>query len=58
MVELKPTEALVGDPEAGEGTDPAARPDVRPHGRRDRVRRAGPAMPVLGRVPAEHGRTG
>jgi len=54
MVELKPTEALVGDPEAGEDADTVARPHVRPHDRRDRIWPACIAAPVLGRVPTEH----
>ena len=43
MVELEPTETVVRDPKAGKDAVSVAFPDVRPHGRRDRVRRAGPA---------------
>ena len=38
MVELKATEALVRDPDAAKDADAVTRPDVRPHGRRDRIR--------------------
>jgi len=38
MVELKATQALVWNPDAGKDADAVTRPDVRPHGRRDRIR--------------------
>jgi hypothetical protein len=37
VIELKLTEAVVGDPKASEDADAVACPDVRPHGRRDRI---------------------
>ena len=54
MVELKPTDAVVGDPEAAEDAEAVTRPNVRPHGRVDRIERQLSAAPVLGRVATEH----
>jgi hypothetical protein len=54
MVELKPTKAVVGDPEAPEYAATVPFPDVGPHDRRDRIWPACIAAPVLGRVPTEH----
>jgi hypothetical protein len=57
VVELKLTEALVGDPETGEDAAAVPFPDEGPHGRGDRVTRTQVAALVPGRVAAEHGRS-
>ncbi|HEY5436014.1 MAG TPA: hypothetical protein VIK13_12335, partial [Candidatus Limnocylindrales bacterium] len=54
MVELKLTEAVVGDPEPREDAIAVASPHPRPHAGWDRIRRAGNAAPVPGRVAAQH----
>src|ERR1035437_7366900 len=54
MVELKPTEALVGDPEPREDARAVTRPHQRPNAGRDRIPRAGITAPMPGRVAAQH----
>ena len=54
MVELKLTEAVMGDPEPREDTVAVTRPHLGPHIRRDRIRRAGISAPVPARVATQH----
>jgi hypothetical protein len=54
MVELKLTEAVVGDPEPREDATTVTRPDPRPDTGWDRISRARITAPVAGRVAAQH----
>ena len=57
MVELKPTKAVVGDPEAPEYAATVPFPDVGPHDLRDRVPEGKAPGSPRGGVATQHGRT-
>ena len=57
MVDLKPAEALVGDPEAAEDTTAVAGPDMLAHDRRDRIPRCEDPRPPATRIAPRHRRT-
>jgi hypothetical protein len=55
VIELEPTEAVVGDPQPAKDAASVAPPDVCPHRRRDRVRPPDALRSPMGGVAAEHG---
>src|SRR5664280_2843933 len=54
VVELKLTEAVMGDPEPREDAIAVPSPHQRAHARRDRIWRAGNAATLPGRVATQH----
>ena len=54
VVELKPTEAVMEDPEPREDANAVTRPHLRSYARRNRIGRAGIAATMPGRVAAQH----